>query len=1081
MGISNIINYALSPSYRNEKRSKDSEKRNQQNYDKEKDKFYKKFDKKFKDLKKQNEYNARLEDTFERYYLKKFGSQDKNTQLQLNNQKKIIEKNKRNALRLKNIKQFHKEAISQNPTGKELVNSIEHHNESFSDIYARVSEIENYLINFEQPQPVSVQNVNVSRPSRISKQTRETEESEPINIWGLLAVAGLGFLANFLSKHHEILRNFLIFLKTQGLKTLEKLKDFLLKPLRWLKSKLPKSIQEFLDSPKQYLKNWFKTEKELLFNKINSVKNYALEKFSSLKAFTNEKFKNAKNFTLERVKNLNQHISEKFNKFVSPLKDEIKNLKKSFFERFPKLAKAKDTLKSSIKSAKTKFNKVKDFSKKGLSKLWGYTKKGFQIVKDTTVKVGKFAFKKVTDGFKKIVEKVIKPIFFNAIKKFGETALKWCKRLFKSVIFLSILMSIYETVSYLLKGDYFKAFISILELIIPLALSMVGGPIGFVAGTAIGIALGVLKDAIPDKKDRKGPVTAYLLEILANIFDGTTDSKRFNEIANSLKSMFGVDEKESFKFVENLRKKSDDLMYKDIGSSQNNQTLGSGFSSSQVRNQSSSFKVSGNNTNSDIAKLIQETGDFSLVAAKSESNMNPGAISRNPNDPGGASYGMYQFASKTGTLADYIKNSKYKTELSSTTLASAEFDAIWQKIATLDPEGFAKDQRDYILKSHFNPVVEQVSIKSGIDLNSRSNAVKSLILSTGVQYGAGGATTEILNAFKKFNISNNSSDEEILRAIQQFKMDNRFNRFKSWYANGGNDSGIVNRINNDLGMSLSILNTQNSTSLASSENLPTIPEIKPTNSSTVTEGLGSLETEPNVSSSNNALSLAIRASQIATQRANSSSTGYCAKYTRQALQYAGFSFTPNGNAADYLTNGILTSIGFKPTQMGSDFLTAKYQPGDVMVYPKDYLAGTSKPYGHMQIFNGKNWVSDFIQRSPSVNSKYNSPKFFAKYPTLFRAGNTPVQTNSETPQNQYERNTESYEGSQNTDFENNGIFGGLQVNNLIDELSNIMYSFFGFGNLGNLQNLVSTPIVNNVNKDENIKENLNLIDGFVNI
>ena len=101
------------------------------------------------------------------------------------------------------------------------------------------------------------------------------------------------------------------------------------------------------------------------------------------------------------------------------------------------------------------------------------------------------------------------------------------------------------------------------------------------------------------------------------------------------------------------------------------------------------------------------------------------------------------------------------------------------------------------------------------------------------------------------------------------------------------------------------------------------------------------------------------AADYATSHAGSSSVGACAKYVANALQNAGFSFTRQPSAYMYHTNGILTNMGFKSIQGGNP------QKGDVYVE-----GGTNThPHGHIAIYDGNNWVSDFIQNSDILSEK----------------------------------------------------------------------------------------------------------------
>ncbi|WP_201529474.1 CHAP domain-containing protein [Psychrobacter frigidicola] len=100
---------------------------------------------------------------------------------------------------------------------------------------------------------------------------------------------------------------------------------------------------------------------------------------------------------------------------------------------------------------------------------------------------------------------------------------------------------------------------------------------------------------------------------------------------------------------------------------------------------------------------------------------------------------------------------------------------------------------------------------------------------------------------------------------------------------------------------------------------------------------------------------AARASSVARSR----SSGYCARYVRKALQSAGYEFRPNPSAYQYASRGTLSSAGFSK-------ISNNMQPqvGDVVVYDRS----SRHPHGHIQIFDGGDWVSDFRQNSISPYS-----------------------------------------------------------------------------------------------------------------
>lgn len=92
------------------------------------------------------------------------------------------------------------------------------------------------------------------------------------------------------------------------------------------------------------------------------------------------------------------------------------------------------------------------------------------------------------------------------------------------------------------------------------------------------------------------------------------------------------------------------------------------------------------------------------------------------------------------------------------------------------------------------------------------------------------------------------------------------------------------------------------------------------------------------------------------------SIGLCAKYVRRALQAAGYSFTPQPSAYQY-ANGTLASAGF--VKLSNDNYVP--QVGDVAVFNRT----AKNPHGHIQIYDGNQWVSDFRQSKFSPYSQHN--------------------------------------------------------------------------------------------------------------
>ena len=106
-----------------------------------------------------------------------------------------------------------------------------------------------------------------------------------------------------------------------------------------------------------------------------------------------------------------------------------------------------------------------------------------------------------------------------------------------------------------------------------------------------------------------------------------------------------------------------------------------------------------------------------------------------------------------------------------------------------------------------------------------------------------------------------------------------------------------------------------------------------------------------------------------TNNAQSRSQGQCAAYVRRGMEAGGADMrTRPVAAADY--GDTLVREGFR----GIDPVGYTPQAGDVAVYGR--VPGSD--YGHIQMYNGTRWVSDFLQRSvvPGPGYSGSSPSFY---------------------------------------------------------------------------------------------------------
>lgn len=98
-----------------------------------------------------------------------------------------------------------------------------------------------------------------------------------------------------------------------------------------------------------------------------------------------------------------------------------------------------------------------------------------------------------------------------------------------------------------------------------------------------------------------------------------------------------------------------------------------------------------------------------------------------------------------------------------------------------------------------------------------------------------------------------------------------------------------------------------------------------------------------------------KAVEYLNNHAQPGSLGRCAEYVRRAIEAGGVALTRHQSAKDYGPS--LTAVGFLEIVSGHADASYQHQAGDVgIIQPIAH-----QPDGHMTMFNGSNWVSDFVQ------------------------------------------------------------------------------------------------------------------------
>ena len=157
-----------------------------------------------------------------------------------------------------------------------------------------------------------------------------------------------------------------------------------------------------------------------------------------------------------------------------------------------------------------------------------------------------------------------------------------------------------------------------------------------------------------------------------------------------------------------------------------------------------------------------------MLSAKYETGgRGPGTVSTGSGDPGGVSYGSYQMASKMGTVQRFVTqpNFPWRADFQNLTAGTAQFTAVWKRIATEQTAAFQEAQHAFIKKTHYDLLAAKILNETGLDVNTRSHAVMDAVWSTAVQHGGGSPI--VCRACSSVNCdrSDPKYDELLIKAI----------------------------------------------------------------------------------------------------------------------------------------------------------------------------------------------------------------------------------------------------------------------------------------------------------------------------
>lgn len=183
-------------------------------------------------------------------------------------------------------------------------------------------------------------------------------------------------------------------------------------------------------------------------------------------------------------------------------------------------------------------------------------------------------------------------------------------------------------------------------------------------------------------------------------------------------------------------------------------------------------------------------------------------ISTGKGDHGGVSYGKHQLASKNGSMAAFLKSkeaAQFSSQFAGLTPGSKEFNDAYAKLASGENSSdFAKAQKQYIDRTHFEPTKNNVTKSTGIDIANRSKALNEAVYSTSVQYGAGGGSSLLKKAWK--DLGPDADDATLISKLQDYKQANVDTNFKS--SSADMRAGVAKRAGQEKEMLLRVLEAE---------------------------------------------------------------------------------------------------------------------------------------------------------------------------------------------------------------------------------------------------------------------------------
>ena len=178
-----------------------------------------------------------------------------------------------------------------------------------------------------------------------------------------------------------------------------------------------------------------------------------------------------------------------------------------------------------------------------------------------------------------------------------------------------------------------------------------------------------------------------------------------------------------------------------------------------------------------------------------------GTVSTGSGDPGGVSYGSYQMATKTGTVARFVEQSDFPWRESFKNLqpGTPPFTTKWKEIAAAEADRFQECQHEFIKKTHFDLLVAQTLAENALDITTRSRALQDCVWSTAVQHGGKCAVIRKALATLDLTPTDADFDKKLISAIYAERGRRRADGKLAYFPSSSPSvqKGVANRFKNE--------------------------------------------------------------------------------------------------------------------------------------------------------------------------------------------------------------------------------------------------------------------------------------------